>query len=159
MGIWGPFSYFSAIFVLFSWGGPGEAETYMFFLLLFLFRAGGPKPILYRPTGSQPQRFASDSASQKFRCDTVRVPSATWAYESQRFLVTRVARSVKLPSFRHFQDQFLTTYKEKWGRKVGLCFAMFVFLTFRRPLAQESPRQTKPKKGPKRKVREFRPFL
>ena len=24
---------------------------------------------------------------------------------------------------------------------------------------QESPRQTKPKKGPKRKVHEFRPFL
>ena len=27
------------------------------------------------------------------------------------------------------------------------------------PLYQESPRQTKPKKGPKRKVHEFRPFL
>ena len=44
-------------------------------------------------------------------------------------------RSVKLPSFRHFQDQFLTTNKEKWGKKTGLCFARFVFLTFRRPLA------------------------
>ena len=38
-----------------------------------------------------PQRFASDSASQKFRRDTVRVSSATWAHESQRFLVTRIA--------------------------------------------------------------------
>ena len=35
-----------------------------------------------------PQRFASDSASQKFRRDT---------------------------SFRHFQDQFLTTNKKKNG--------------------------------------------
>ena len=26
-------------------------------------------------------------------------------------------RSVKLPSFRHFQDRFLTTNKEKWGKK------------------------------------------
>ena len=38
-----------------------------------------------------PQRFASDSASQKFRRDTVRVSCATWAHESQRFLVTRIA--------------------------------------------------------------------
>ena len=29
----------------------------------------------------------------------------------------------------------------------------------RLPFSQESPRQTKPKKGPKRKVHEFRPFL
>ena len=27
------------------------------------------------------------------------------------------SRSVKLPSFRHFQDQFLTTNKEEWGKK------------------------------------------
>ena len=44
-------------------------------------------------------------------------------------------RSVKLPLFRHFQDQFLTTNKEKWGKKTGLCFARLVFLTFRGPLA------------------------
>ena len=31
-------------------------------------------------------------------------------------------RSVKLPSFRHFQDQFLTTNKEKWGKKNGPVF-------------------------------------
>ena len=44
-------------------------------------------------------------------------------------------RSVKLPSFRHFQDRFLTTNKEKWGKKTALCFAGFVLLTFRRLLA------------------------
>ena len=38
-----------------------------------------------------PQRFASDSASQKFRRDTVRLPSAPWAHESQRQIVTRIA--------------------------------------------------------------------
>ena len=42
---------------------------------------------------------------------------------------------MKLPSFRHFQDQLLTTSKKKWGKKMGLCFAMFVFSTFRGPLA------------------------
>ena len=31
-------------------------------------------------------------------------------------------RSVKLPSFRHFQDQFLTANKEKWGKKNGPVF-------------------------------------
>ena len=31
-------------------------------------------------------------------------------------------RSVKLPSFRHFQDQFPTTNKEKWGKKNGPVF-------------------------------------
>ena len=31
-------------------------------------------------------------------------------------------RSVKLPSLRHFQDQFLTTNKEKWGEKNGPVF-------------------------------------
>ena len=39
-------------------------------------------------------------------------------------------RSVKLPSFRHFQEEFLTTNKEKWGKKngrvsQGLCFGRF----------------------------------
>ena len=31
---------------------------------------------------------------------------------------------MKLPSFRHFQDQFLTTnnLKEKWGKKTGPVF-------------------------------------
>ena len=31
-------------------------------------------------------------------------------------------RSVKLPSFTHFQDQFLTTNKEKRGKKIGPVF-------------------------------------
>ena len=38
-------------------------------------------------------------------------------------------------SFRHFQDQFLTTNRGKWGKITGLCFSRFVFLTFRGPLA------------------------
>ena len=33
----------------------------------------------------------SDSASQKFRRDTFRLPSAPWAHESQRQIVTRIA--------------------------------------------------------------------
>ena len=80
-----------------------------------------------------PQRFASGSASQKLRRDTVPLP---------RFL-GHTNRSVKLSHesqheialFRHFQDQFLTSNKEKWGKKTDLCFARFVFLTFRGPLA------------------------
>ena len=32
-------------------------------------------------------------------------------------------------------------------------------LDYFKPLNQESPRQTKPNEGPKRKVHEFRPFL
>ena len=31
-------------------------------------------------------------------------------------------RSMKLPPFRHFQDQVLTTDKEKWGKKDGPVF-------------------------------------
>ena len=73
----------------------------------------------------------------KFRCDTVRLPCT---------LGTRIAAfrchtngSVKLPLFRHFQDRFLTTNREKWGKKTGLCFARCVFLTFRGPLASHDP--------------------
>ena len=58
-----------------------------------------------------PQRFGSDSASHKFRCDNVCFPGAHKTHsthESQRFGVTR--SSVKLPSFRHFRDQFLPTH-------------------------------------------------
>ena len=68
----------------------------------------------------QPQRFASDSASQKFCRDTVPLP---------RFLGHTIAasnchtnRSVKLPSFRDFQDQFLAANKAKWGKKTGPVF-------------------------------------
>ena len=74
-----------------------------------------------------------------------------------RALGTRI-RSVKFPSFRHFQDRFLTTIKEKWGKQslkklfrkvLGLgvlqsrrsgenskmCFARFWFWAFRGPFA------------------------
>ena len=43
-------------------------------------------------------------------------------------------RSVKLPSFRHFQEQFFMTNKEN-GRKTGLCSARLALLMFRWPLA------------------------
>ena len=42
---------------------------------------------------------------------------------------------MKLPSFRHFEDRFLTTNKDREVGKNGLCFARFVFVTFRRPFA------------------------
>ena len=41
--------------------------------------------------------------------------------KSQRFSC-HTNRSVELPSFRHFQDQFLTTSKEKWGKNNGPVF-------------------------------------
>ena len=47
---------------------------------------------------------------------------------TNRSVFCHTNRSVKLPSFRYFQDRFLTTNKEKWGRKNGpvvsqrLCF-------------------------------------
>ena len=93
-----------------------------------------------------PQRFASDSASREFHRDTVCVPSATWARESQRFLSQN--RSVKLPSFRHFQP---------WKRKS--CFSNRV-LVKTIALELQSPRPPtdvpnarhwkQPKKQPKR---------
>ena len=53
------------------------------------------------------------------------IPSVTL----MQLLGTRIAtfschtnRSVKLPSFRNFQDQILTTNKEKWGKKKGPVF-------------------------------------
>ena len=45
----GPFSYFLAISYFFG-EGPREPETYIF-PIFFLFRAGGPKPILYQASG------------------------------------------------------------------------------------------------------------
>ena len=57
-------------------------------------------------------RFRISKVSQRYR------PCA-WGN-----LGTRIAafschtnRSVKLPSFEHFQDQFFTTNKDKWGKK------------------------------------------
>ena len=46
--------------------------------------------------------------------------------------------SVKLPSFRHFQDRFLTANRENGEKKTGLCFARFVLLTFRGLLASHN---------------------
>ena len=37
----------------------------------------------------------------------------------------RTNHSVKLLLFRHFQDRFLTTNREKWAKTTGLCFAEF----------------------------------
>ena len=45
---------------------------------------GSIEPCLWFLSG----RFASDSASQKLRRDTVRFPCAPWTHESQRFGVT-----------------------------------------------------------------------
>ena len=39
-------------------------------------------------------------------------------------------RRVKLSSFRHCQDWFLTTDRKKWGTKTGLCFARLCFWRF-----------------------------
>ena len=44
-------------------------------------------------------------------------------------------RSVRLPSFRHFQANSLLQTRRSGGRKTRLCFAGFVFLMFRGPLA------------------------
>ena len=43
-------------------------------------------------------------------------------------------RSLKLPSFGHVQDRFLTSNKEKCGKYMGLCFARFLFLMFHRTI-------------------------
>ena len=83
-----------------------------------------------------PWRFASDSASQQ---NFAAIPSVSLV------LLGHTNRSVKfshksqreIPSFRHFQDRFLTTVRKKWGKKTGLCFAGFVFLTFRGPFASD----------------------
>ena len=61
-------------------------------------------------------------------------PSATWAHESQRFLVTRIA-TWNCPRFGTFKTNSLLPTRRNGGRKMGLCFAMFVFLTFHGPLA------------------------
>ena len=81
-----------------------------------------------------PQRFASDSAPQKFRRDTVRLPSAPWAHESQRQIVTRIAAS-NCPRLGTFKTNSLLPTRRSGGRETGLCFARYVFLTFRGPLA------------------------
>ena len=51
-----------------------------------------------------PYHSASDPTSRKFRSDTVRLPSAPWAHESQRFVVTRIAA-------------WNCLVRDKWGKK------------------------------------------
>ena len=48
------------------------------------------------------------------------------SHESQREIDPRLGT---------FKTNSLLPTRRKWGRKMGLCFAMFVFLTFRGPLA------------------------
>ena len=48
-------------------------------------------------------------------------------------LLGHMSRNVKSPLVWQFQDPFLTTIREKWEKKKGLCSAEFVFLTFRGP--------------------------
>ena len=89
-----------------------------------------------------PGMLASDSVSQKFRRDTVRLPSAPSGTQIAAFR-RHTNRSVKLPSLRHFQDQVLTIDREKREKKKGLCFAGFVFLTFRVRSHPGKPNQRK----------------
>ena len=59
----------------------------------------------------------------------MRLPSAPWAHKSQRFTVVHNSIAImKLPSFRRFQDRFLTTMGR--GQKKALCFARFARLAF-----------------------------
>ena len=111
-----------------------------------------------------PQQVCGASLSGMFRRSaSLAIPHrksfATIPSGAPSALCTRIAtfrcrtnRSVNCPRLGTFTtDSWLPT--RTTGRKTGLCFARFAFLI------QESPRQTKPKKEPKRKVREFRPFL
>ena len=80
------------------------------------------------------RRSASLAILQKFRRDTVCLPSAPWAHESQCQIVTRIAawNCSRLSTFT--TDSLLPTRRSE-GRKTDLCFARFVFLTFCGPLA------------------------
>ena len=71
---------------------------------------------------------------QKFRRDTVPLPSAPWAHESQRQIVIRIAAG-NCPLLGTFKTNSLLPTRRSGGRITGPCFARFVFLTFRGPLA------------------------
>ena len=43
--------------------------------------------------------------------------------------------NANLPSFRHFQDRFLTTNRDKWGKINGPLFRKVWILEFRGPFA------------------------
>ena len=79
----------------------------------------------------------SASLAIPHRKSFVAIPSVSLVLLGTRIATSncRTNRSMKLPSFRHSEDQFLTTNKKGGGRKMGLCFERFLFLTFRGPLA------------------------
>ena len=66
---------------------------------------------------------------------------------------TREHKVIAIPCLPLFFFDFLVVSL----RAISFFFDMFPL--FSSDLSQESPRQTKPKKGPKRKVHEVRPFL
>ena len=57
------------------------------------------------------------------------IPSVSLVHlgHTNRSVWCHTNRSVKLPSFRQFQDRFLTTVRKKWRKNTVLCFAGFVF--------------------------------
>ena len=65
-------------------------------------------------------------------------------------IVSQFLWGIAIPAFR-----CLSNYHAAFPDYISPCYFQGFFVVF----FQESPRQTKPKKGPKRKVHEFRPFL
>ena len=63
--------------------------------------------------------------SQEFRRDTVRLPSVPW--DTNRSVNCHTDRGVKLSSLRHFEDQFLSTVRERWGKKGPFFHRVCVF--------------------------------
>ena len=57
------------------------------------------------------------------------------------------------------ERQFGRNFKTQFGGQLRVKIAEIVLRQWGGNLCQESPRETKPKKGPKRKAHEFRPFL
>ena len=70
------------------------------------------------------------------RRDTVRLGSAFRAHESQRFGVTRIA-AWNCPCLGTLKTDSWVPTGRSGENKAGLCFARFVFLTFRGPLASQ----------------------
>ena len=90
------------------------------------------------PSSPLSGRFRSSAAlAIPHRKSFAAIPSVSLVLLGARIATFRchTNRSVKLPSFRHFQDRVLSTNREKWGQKTGLCFTRFVCLTFHGPFA------------------------
>ena len=100
-------------------GGKKKTTVVKHYGLSGMFRRSASLAILHRKSFA-----AIPSISVVLLRDTNR--NVKLSHDSQREVA---------PSFGHFQDRLLATKKEKWGKKTGLCFARFVFLTFRGPLA------------------------